>query len=65
MVDKSPSMYGQPASVDANGTPDHSPTANEDSVEGAEGDDDDPFSKRRYYCTKLALDFFNQFMMTF
>ncbi|KAH7544477.1 hypothetical protein JRO89_XS15G0172600 [Xanthoceras sorbifolium] len=53
--DKSPCMYGQmPHSMEPNGTPDHSPTANDDSVEGAEGDDDDPFSKRRKMETMIT-----------
>ncbi|KAJ4850675.1 hypothetical protein Tsubulata_047136 [Turnera subulata] len=46
--DKSSSLYGQaPHTIDPNGTPELSPvTANDDSAEGGE-DDDDPFSKRR------------------
>lgn len=44
------SMYGQMShTMEPNGTPDLSPvTANDDSAEVGEGDDDDPFSKRRY-----------------
>ncbi|KAJ4725222.1 putative WRKY transcription factor [Melia azedarach] len=43
------SMYGQMShTMEPNGTPDLSPvTANDDSAEVGEGDDDDPFSKRR------------------
>ncbi|KAI9187492.1 hypothetical protein LWI28_028782 [Acer negundo] len=53
--DKSPCMYGQMLhSVEQNGTPDLSPTANDDSVEGVEADDDDPFSKRRKMETMVA-----------
>ncbi|XP_020534552.1 probable WRKY transcription factor 20 isoform X2 [Jatropha curcas] len=46
--DKSSSAYGQVShTMEPNGTPEQSPvTANDDSIEGAE-DDDDPFSKRR------------------
>ncbi|WCJ33040.1 WRKY family transcription factor family protein [Euphorbia peplus] len=46
--DKSLGVYGQVShATESNGTPDLSPvTTNDDSVEGAE-DDDDPYSKRR------------------
>ncbi|EEF33359.1 probable WRKY transcription factor 20 isoform X2 [Ricinus communis] len=46
--DKTSIAYGQVShTIDPNGTPELSPvTANDDSIEGAE-DDDDPFSKRR------------------
>ncbi|KAF5728451.1 WRKY transcription factor 20 [Tripterygium wilfordii] len=47
--DKSLGIYGQISqTVEHNATPELSPgTANDDSPEGAEVDDDDPFSKRR------------------
>lgn len=65
-VDKSSSIYGQMANTnERNGTPELSPiTANDDGVEGTgslsnrindEGDDDDPFSKRRYNHLTEAL----------
>lgn len=42
------SMYGQMShAMETNGTPDLSPVANDDSVEGADVDDDDQYSKRR------------------
>lgn len=42
-------MYGQMShAMETNGTLDLSPVANDDSVEGADVDDDDQYSKRRY-----------------
>jgi hypothetical protein len=59
-------MFGQTShTVEPNGTPDRSPVAvNDDILDGSgstpnrihdEVDDDDPFSKRRYYGSKLRL----------
>lgn len=49
ILDKSASIYGQMSNtVEPNVVSDLSPAAaNDDGAEGAEGDDDDPFSKRR------------------
>lgn len=58
-------VFGQTShTVEPNSTPDQSPVAvNDDSLDGGsmpnrihdEADDDDPFSKRRYYDSKLRL----------
>ena len=52
--------------IDPNGTPELSPVAaNDDVVEGAildEVDEDDPLSKRRYYCYTDFIFFFSCFM---
>ncbi|XP_044508226.1 probable WRKY transcription factor 20 [Mangifera indica] len=54
--DKSPSMPGQMShTMETNGLSDLSPAAaNDDGAEEAEGDDDDPFSKRRKLDTMMA-----------
>ena len=64
--DKPPNIYGQMAhNTDPNTTPELSPVANDDVVEGAvldEVDEDDPFSKRRYYHNTGFIYFFSYFM---
>lgn len=60
--DKSPGIIGQMAhNIDPNNTPELSPVAaNDDVVEGAaldELDEDDPFSKRRYWCSTCIIYF--------
>ncbi|KAJ0046354.1 hypothetical protein Pint_03972 [Pistacia integerrima] len=56
VIYKSPGMYGQMSqTMEPNGVSDLSPAAtNDDGAEGAEGDDDDPFSKRRKMDTMMA-----------
>lgn len=50
-------MYGQMShAMETNGTLDLSPVANDDSVEGADVDDDDQYSKRRY-CSLMKFPY--------